>query len=104
LSATSTGSSSLQYLSTFFITIFLVANGNPIIAIFQTKVAHVILRLMIFIKGGSAHESITFILFLSSCKIISIVLLKLNSNQMCFLFLDYYENGEGGLAFGIHSE
>jgi len=74
---------------------------------FQTKAAHVILKLMIFIKGGRLsyvfHESITFILFLFSCKIISIVRLKLNSNQMCFVILEYCENREGGLAFGIHS-
>jgi len=67
------------------------ANGNPIIAIFQTRAAHVILKLMLYVF----QESITFILFLFSCKIISIVLLKLNSNQMCFLFLEHYENREG---------
>jgi len=52
LSATSTGSDSTQYLCSFSITIFLVANGYPIFVIFQTRAAHVILKLMIFIKGG----------------------------------------------------
>ena len=94
----------LHNIFVLFDSIFLVANSNPIIAIFQTRAAHIILNLIIFIKGGGLsyvfHQSITFILFLFSCKIISIFLFKLNSNQMCFLFLD----SDCGMAFGIHSE
>jgi len=84
-----------------------ITNGKPIIAIFETRVAHVILKLMWWYLLNEAQLRFSWInyfyfilIFVQNYFSYS---LDLNSNQICFLFLEYCDR-EGVLAFGIHSE